>query len=717
MVEEIERARRLLVTASLCLGASLWPLTAPAPAAAQPPVGAQEGGDEERDGEPVATRDEEIFVADSLPYVPETNTIATKLSVPLAWTPANVGLVGSALIDEQDAVVLGDALKNVSGMNVQTGNGVFDFFVVRGFDSISSGLILTDGAPEPETSFYQLYNAERVEVLKGPAGFLYGPNPLAAAVNIVRKQPVPADFATVGGSFGSFNTSEGTVDVNRVSGSGAVALRLNGLWRQSDGYRDRRDGEAWAVNPALTWQLGEASRLNLNLEAAASDYRPDAGLPIVGGAVAGVARKRQYGAPSDRSEQDLFRFQADFETRLADGVELRNKLYLRQLDWVSDGTLLLGVFPSPFGQLVGRAQLQLDDDQQFVGNQLEVTWSATTGAVEHRLLTGLELGRITDRFTIDTGLLDPISLTSPVETSPQPTLVLPLQAGDSESTVVAPYVIDQMTFSPRFQLLAGARYDAIDFDDQITGTARSDGELSPILGVVFSPTEGLALYANVARSFAPPSPRVVGEQRPEQSQQLEVGLRKELLGGRVRTTFALYQIERDNIAIPDDNGFTQQTGDQRARGAELEIVAEPWRGVTALLAYAYTDSELTRFAEAVQVGPGPGDIVVFDRSGNTSAFAPQHLANLWVSRRFTGGLGLGGGARWVDEQFIAEDNATALDGYVLFDAAVTYTFGDWHLALNLKNLSDQDYETRGFGSTSVIPGDPLAATLSFNYRL
>ena len=49
------------------------------------------------------------------------------------------------------------------------GFGVFDFFVVRGFDSLTGGLVLTDGAPEPESTFYPLYNVRQVEVLKGPA--------------------------------------------------------------------------------------------------------------------------------------------------------------------------------------------------------------------------------------------------------------------------------------------------------------------------------------------------------------------------------------------------------------------------------------------------------------------------------------------------------------------------------------------------------------------
>ena len=98
---------------------------------------------------PPATLEEEVWVEESLPYAPASNTIAAKLPVAQEWTPANVGVVDRDLFEEQGATVLGDALENVSGVGVQTGFGVFDLFVLRGFDSLSGGLILTDGAPEP----------------------------------------------------------------------------------------------------------------------------------------------------------------------------------------------------------------------------------------------------------------------------------------------------------------------------------------------------------------------------------------------------------------------------------------------------------------------------------------------------------------------------------------------------------------------------------------
>ena len=110
---------------------------------------------------------EEIVVTESKEKVPTVSTIAMKVPVPIRLTPASIGVVNHGLFQHQSGVVLGDALRNVSGVNIQTVFGVTDFFVIRGFDSLSSGLVLTDGASEPEATFYNLYNLERVGGTQG----------------------------------------------------------------------------------------------------------------------------------------------------------------------------------------------------------------------------------------------------------------------------------------------------------------------------------------------------------------------------------------------------------------------------------------------------------------------------------------------------------------------------------------------------------------------
>ncbi|MDH3404291.1 MAG: TonB-dependent siderophore receptor, partial [Acidobacteriota bacterium] len=666
------------------------------------------------ESEAAATIEARLEVEDSAPYVPASNTIAAKLPIEQVWTPANIGAVDSRLLAEQHAATVGDALENVSGVQVQTGSGVFDYLVVRGFDWLSSGVVLLDGAPEPESTFYQLYDAERVEILKGPAGFLYGGSPLAGVVNVVRKQPVPHDFATFGLGAGSFATAEARFDVNAASDGGAASFRVNGQRRTSEGYRDGRDQELAALHPGFAWRPDERRSLTVNLDFVRADYRPDAGIPVVDGRLAAVDRRRSYASPLDDSRQEITRLQVDYEARLGDRLTLRDKLYTRELDWRTRGTLISGLVPLGDDSLVVRTLLDLDDRQTFVGNQLELAWHSD----RHRLLAGLEARRATDDFALAVGLLPPISLLEPVtEPAAPPVLPIPGQSssGDTTTSVLAPYVVDQITLSDRFRLLVGARFDAIDFDDRVTGTARSDRELSPMAGLVFAPTARTSLYASAGHSFAPASARVAGEREPEESRQLELGLRRGFAGGKLNGVVAVYRLERDNIAIPDDNGFTQQAGDQRSRGVELELGGQLGRNLSGTFSYAYSRAELTRFAELVGL-PEPPFFAVLDRSGNTPAFAPEHLFNAWVSRDFAGGLQLAAGLRWVDSQFIAEDNATEIGSYALVDATASYGLRSWRLSLHLENVTDEEYETRGFGSFSVIPGEPLSASLRIEYR-
>ncbi len=425
--------------------------------------------------------------------MPTSSSIVTKLQVPLDRTPANVGVVGDLLIDEQGARTLGDALINVSGVGVEAGAGLFDYFVLRGFDALSSGLVLTDGVPEPEVTYYPLFNIERVEVFKGPAGFLYGSNPLAGAVNLVRRQPEPGRFGRVAIEGGSFGTAAGELDWNIADADGSIAFRVNATYSQTDGHREGKDGELTALNPAFTWRPSPSSSLTVNAELGAADFQPDAGLPLVNGELPPVSRDAAYESDRDRSEQDVRRLQADYQIELTPTLGLRNKAYFRGLDWISDGTLLFGAFPNGFGGfVVARSLLLLDDRQRSFGNQLELTYTGSAGGVEHRLVAGLELSQADDEFTLDFAQLPFADLFDPSPAS-GPLVVQPQSAGDTRARIVAPHVVDYVTFSERWQALAGVRFDDIDFEDDVSGTRRSDGEWSPLVGLVFAPAPELSL--------------------------------------------------------------------------------------------------------------------------------------------------------------------------------------------------------------------------------
>ena len=239
--------------------------------------------------------------------------------------------------------------------------------------------------------------------------------------------------------------------------------------------------------------------------------------------------------------------------------------------------------------------------------------------------------------------------------------------------------------------------------------------MSPFLGLTFAPIATLTGYLNAGRSAAPPSTRAAGSLEPETSEQLELGFKKVFFSGRMHLTVAAYQLEREDIAIFDDNGFTAQTGSQRSRGVEVELAGSLGDGFRYQIACARSASELTEFNELIFVPPTFAPVVL-DRSGNDPAFAPEDLWNFWIAKTWSSGFGVGGGGRLVGEQFIAEDNVFTIDQALTFDATAFYDFDDWKLALNVTNLGDEEYEKRGFSSTSIIPAEGTAAMLTISYR-
>lgn len=653
---------------------------------------------------------EEIVVTESKEKVATIGSVASKIPVPLSETPASVSVVNRGLIDHQSGVVLGDALRNVSGVNVQTVFGVTDFFVIRGFDSLSSGLVLTDGASEPEATFYNLYNLDRVEVLKGPGAFLYGANPLSGSVNLNRKQPVFETMFQARGAYGPFGSLRGTVDGNWADPAQGVAARFNGLRQVSDNYRDDKHSGIWALNPAVTLR-NEKTTATANFEYVTSAYKSDSGLPVAGGQLADVPRTRSYQSPFDVSDQEILRVRMDLQTRLSPRVTLRNKLYYTDFSWISNGTLFNGVYPNAAGSLdLFRTLLLLDDRQKVLGNQFELVFSFSTGRVRHTLLAGLELMRWTDRFTLDVAVLPNIDLFEPVETAALPYFKVPDQSrsADAASGVVAPFVVDRIVFSDVFQAFVGGRFDRIRYDDPVTSTSRAFDELSPMAGVALNPAEDLTLYASAGKAFAPPSSLIAGPRDVESATQFEAGAKKYLVDNRLHASVAVFDLRKYGIGIPDETGVTKQDGDQRSRGLELEMMARPGGGCHVFLTYAYSDAELTRFTQMLAV-PTPTGMQFrhLDRSGNRPAFSPRHILNVWSALGFDSGVELGLGARYVASQFIAEDNRFSIGSVLTLDASASYTYKQATIRLNARNLTDREYETRGFGAMSVIPAPPF----------
>ena len=642
--------------------------------------------------------------------------------IDLKRIPFSLTVVPSRTLREAGARQLSDGLNGASSVNVISGFGIFDLFSIRGFDSLSNGLVMIDGVREPESTFLPAYNIERLEILKGPSGFAAGPDAAASTVNVLRKQPLGRNFAAVGGRFGTFNSYDVDADLGVSNEDASLSARLPAFVRASDGYRDRENSQ-WGLNPGVRVARPGGFIAIANYERLRSEFIPDVGLPLVSGAVPNVPRENNYQTPFDFSEQDVDRARLRIEKKVGDRTLIKNLTYYTRLRWKTDGSLFVGAFVDPRipGAITARTLTLLDDDQQLTGDRFWVETSRQTRSSTHRITAGVEAYTLADKYSLDVALLPVIGIDRPIETATLPVFLLPgfSVRADAKNRVLSAFAFDDASLGSRTQALAGVRVDAFDFTEDAFGIDKSWRRVSPFVGASVELTRKTRAFAAFSAGFSPASTLALGSKQPEETRQVEGGLRFASENGRARASVTGFELKRNDITIPDGSGQPRPTGDQRSRGFEVEASVDHER-TGAAISYSFTDGILSRFSEVGTVGINPRTFQpiqgVLDRSGNASPFAPRHLFSARV--RFDLGKGLLATAafRANSEQFISEDNAFAIPSAQFVDAALSYSRGGARLSLIGDNLLDEETFTRGYASYSVLPVPPRRLSVRLDLR-
>ena len=119
---------------------------------------------------------------------------------------------------------------------------------------------------------------------------------------------------------------------------------------------------------------------------------------------------------------------------------------------------------------------------------------------------------------------------------------------------------NRLAFSDKFFLLAGLRYDTVKqiITDNLESTEIDDtnSNVTPRVGVVYKPIEPVSLYASYSQSFAPNTEDTNSEGEPlepEEGEGFEVGVKSEFLNGKLFTTLAYFNIDKENVASADPN--------------------------------------------------------------------------------------------------------------------------------------------------------------------
>jgi len=687
-----------------------------------------------------------------------------KFTQPIVDTPQTIAVIKQELLQQQVATSLSEALRNTPGVTMQLGeNGstqTGDSINLRGFDSSQS--IFVDGIRDLGAVSRDVFNIDRVEVVKGPSGSDIGRGASSAYVNLVSKT------AQADGAFATGSLVAGTADRRRLvadlnaplaSMSGS-AVRLN-VMAQDFGVpgRDEVRQKRWGVAPTASFGLGSSTRATLGWLHVQQDNRPDGGVSTFGlkGYVFAAASatapaqtpgpavdpRNFYGLAGDFDHVKVDLFTSTLESELARDVVLRNTTRLGRTvqDVVVTGVnAVTATADSPSGYTVARSRQGRHQDNEILTNQTNLSSRFTAFGLENALSSGFELSYERQKSATPVTVAGIASLYAP---NPGDAMAMPSYKGTQTigSTLTASaYAFETLAVTEALLVNAGARVDRFHTDTSgATYTAASGATPASLtsnaplgltdtlwswkLGAVFKPARRGSVYVTYSDSRNPPggtnfalssqaNSAAQPSLRPQEGTNIEFGMKWDLLGGDLLATAAVYRSENSNELVSDGAAVPSyaQVGKRRVQGVELGLVGQVTKDVGVSVGYSNMDSKILRGAPTQQ-----GGVIVF---------SPKNTFTSWITARLPPRATLGGGMRYADAAARSSNTAAPTSNllnapaYWVGDAMASYDISrNWQVQLNVYNVFDRRYmQSLNNGGSRYTPGARRNALVSLNAK-
>ncbi len=314
---------------------------------------------------------------------------ATKTDTPLRDVPQSVTVISQGLIRDQAMQNMGDVVRYVPGVQMAQGEGHRDAPILRGNTSTADFFI--DGLRDDVQYYRDLYNVERVEVLKGPGGMIFGRGASGGLINRVTKQADWSNARNLGLTVGSWDSYRVTGDVDQALND-SLAVRVTGFYEDSDSFRDEVTLERWAINPTLTWRLSDDTQVEVGYEHFEDDRVTDRGVPSYLGRPLRIDEATFFGsAELSPTWAEIDALTARVRHEFSPQVTLVNQTRVANYD-----KFYQNVFPGAYTAATNRVAISAYNnltERKNILNQTDLTAKFATGAVQHTLLAGLELGR------------------------------------------------------------------------------------------------------------------------------------------------------------------------------------------------------------------------------------------------------------------------------------------------------------------------------------
>ena len=673
---------------------------------------------------PVEQEDLTVSGSEWNPYVMPNATSGTKTDTPIMETPLNVQVIADQVLKDQQVISLDQALRNVSGVkassNTSFNGSTQQSITIRGFSSqtfFRNGFRLQQGAPSRAMA-----NVESVEVLKGPAAILYGQVEPGGMVNVITKQPLSTPYYAFNQQFGSFSHYRTTLDAGGpLTKDDTLLYRMNLSYQNSGSFREFAGKEDIFVAPVIKWNISPRTQATFEMEYNRLHTGQDTGfVPLLDGKIIKMPRSRNYTEYQPNTTETFFGA-FNWSHQFNDNWSVKHGFAVNQQSNDSKfDTHPIALSAVDLSRAAYRRAFQYDT----YSTNLDVTGHFETWGLKHTFLIGGDYYRLDTTDNTVYSWEDPaafafgfstISLYDPVHPgTPNTGTLEPTIAQTKGTDQFGFYVQDQIELPHRVHIMGGIRYQNLHqhntsrwgdaFPLPATETALSQDAVTPRIGILWQAQDWLSLYANYVENFGANQGTVYPNKpiAPSSATQYEGGIKTEFFDGRLRASWAYYDLTKTNIATSDlaHPGFSLAIGAVNSRGTEFDIQGEILPGWNMIANYAYQDIRTTEGREG-NSGSGPGT-----RFYN----APRNLASLWTTYEFQNGpfkgFKFGGGTTIRDGQTGCCDSpAASIPGYVTVDLLAAYSLkvGTTKISaqLNVYNLLDKYYysalATQGVG--------------------
>ena len=661
-------------------------------------------------------------------YKSDYSFLATKTQTQLKDIPQSVSTITKELIKDKMDFRLTDAANEMAGVTRYSG---YDEFTIRGFRAENPHLI--NGLRTYNTGFVAplLVNAERIEVIKGPASVLYGNADPGGTINLVTKKPLQQKMFAADLFAGSYNTWRMQTDITGPFNKNKQLLyRFNAGYENAGSFRNQISSRSYQLAPSLSYLPNIKLQLNFDFSMSYMATKADRGQPGLKNdySLHSTSVSLSVIQPNDYLKQQdiaaILSLSYKLNTSIAFNTALLNYdtkqnlsehgfsryitadsgyLYYLYRHVRTNTKTLSNYFTFQFGKNKVKQQLLAGFD--FIKSTTDLTqWHGELG---NEFGEGSE---IAGTFS----LLHPEYFDRDVSAYEHEDDETGEEGDDNDAeayTTKGIYLQEEISID-KWRFLLSLRQDFYNGEGE---NEAEQSALLPRIGVVYALQKKISLYAAYSRGFDPYETAAVYQVfnepfKPIYSHIMEAGAKAELLKSKLFATASVYSITLKNVAVnandADNPDLFVQRGEERSSGFETELNGNILSNLAVNFSYAYNVARIIKSEKQYEVNM-------------LKENAPKNSTNVWIKYTFAKtlkGVGIAAGFNQASKRNTLTPGL-ALPGYIIFNTALQYNFSKLSVACNFNNIANKIYWIGGYNFINKWPGAQRNFMLRIGYKL